>query len=129
VVRVGDPHGSNPNLNPNHNYRKRTTYYKIKIKSIEDLDDMFVHGSTQWFPSRASTSGSQESRVFPAGEQRHVGVHPSNHRLILIVAYGSHVAVAGLHARRDAGTRLQAPGPVLFALPTLHAAVPSEDEE
>jgi hypothetical protein len=64
-----------------------------------------------------------------AGEQRHIGVHPSSHRLLLIVAYGSHVAVAGLHARRDAGTRLHALGLVLFALPALHAVVPSEDGE
>jgi hypothetical protein len=64
-----------------------------------------------------------------AGEQWHAGVHPFSHRPLLIVAYGSHVVVAGLHARRDAGTRLHAPGPVLFALSALHAAVPSEDEE
>lgn len=65
VVRVGDRHGSNPNLNPNHNYRKRTAYYKIKTKSVDNVDDVFVHGSTQRVPS--STSGSrEESRVFPA---------------------------------------------------------------
>jgi hypothetical protein len=64
-----------------------------------------------------------------AGEQRHASVHPCSHKPLLIVAYGSHVVVAGLYAHRDAGTRLHAPGPILFALSTMHAAVPSEDEE